>query len=1121
MKSPDDTLRVHLFKALRISFGGHEVRFAAPRKTQALLAYLLLNRAVALSRDAVAFDLWTDELETAARANLRRHVHLLTRALPSAQIPWILSGMKSIQWNPQAPAWVDAGTFEDACVTGEADSDTLRLYSGDLLADLDEEWLAPLRDRFREMYVAAALSALQRYQSAGRPREAIALAQELLRRDPLQEEAIRELLRARVETGDRAGAIQDYRKFELLLRAELGVTPDRETAAVFEAITRLPESPRQPAAVSPLVVPQRRTHFVDRDVELEVARDACRRSAGGSGGALLISGMSGIGKSSLLKTILTDAKADGFETITTTCFRYTRSPLAPLRDALALLSEALPDAFHAAPRLKEELSFFLDDPRARSHATKSLVTDQRSQFHMIALAIQTLSAAQPLVIAIEDIQWADLSTLECLRYVVGAIERARVIIALSYRSDAVTYQQPVATLIGALRRMEQVAELALEPLTDTEVRSMIDQAIGETLPSREIADRIILLAEGNPLFADELIGYAASGRGPAADPIETLPATLKAAVLERFDEFDDGDRTLLTQAAVFGRSFNSEFLAAVSETDPKHVASTLRRARDRQLVIPLRESRGSYEFRHALTQEVLYAELLPEEARILHRAAAIVLESATLASISASELAAHWLRANELEKAGHYFELAGDQAMQLFAHRDAVQNYSRAREFALSDDKTATLDDKLASAYLAGGDLARAKECLNRAIAHYEISDQGRLAELYLKMSVASGYGVEPGTALTWAQRALEQSSARGEARLSAEASLYLARISFMRGEPVDAIRYLRKMPRSALTAGSLRLQARRLLFLAVAQAELGRRPRAFANVEAARSILRGESDPAVLRDLYHNHAAISAWFGKMQASISTYHLAIENGRRALNSIYESYALASTAYMHMFADDVDVARSLLDQAIEVGRGDPHAAMLIAGAGIPIALRQQDDALLARVASVDALNAALASGDALFTSPIWTAFIEYYVSIGEIGRATELIHRLVAGAGCGIVVLQPAFLIASHGAADNVAAARTVLAAWGNQRDNVFGRGVLALFEAIAASRFEQANAVGFASEACAILADCEVRYFYALALEQAGRVAEALEIHRGMHNRRDAERLERRPPTRSTTRAKR
>ena len=231
-------LRISLFGQPSLCLDAAPLRFNAPPKTLPLLAYLLLHRAGPVAREQVAFALWPDERENAARANLRRHLHHLTHALPLSDHPWLSVNGRVLQWNAQAEFWLDVAEFERLSACRDTLPQTVALYCGDLLETACEDWLFFERERLHELYAADVCQLITLYRSRRDYVKAIGYAQQLLAHDPLREDVVRQLLALRYESGDRAGALHDYERFAQLMQRELAMSPMPETQALYAQIVQ-------------------------------------------------------------------------------------------------------------------------------------------------------------------------------------------------------------------------------------------------------------------------------------------------------------------------------------------------------------------------------------------------------------------------------------------------------------------------------------------------------------------------------------------------------------------------------------------------------------------------------------------------------------------------------------------------------------------------------------------------------------------------------------------------------------------------------------------------------------------------------------------------------------------
>lgn len=277
-------LSIYLFGHLRLFYHQEPFEFKALPKTFSLFAYLLLHRHTPVSRDGIAYLLWDDVPESEARANLRRHLHDLQRALPPAlpDKPWVLRVNRTLQWNEMAPCWLDIAAFTEIRQQADRLAEAAALYTGDILTDSYEEWLIPFRERLHEQYLQMLTQLLYREQERQDYRQAMMYARQLLQQDPAREDVVRTLIRLHVDAGDRAGALRTYLRFKERLHEELGVTPLPETAVFYEALIHNQPLPAEETAVSspppaqmppaqPILssgLPSPLTRFIGRETEL-------------------------------------------------------------------------------------------------------------------------------------------------------------------------------------------------------------------------------------------------------------------------------------------------------------------------------------------------------------------------------------------------------------------------------------------------------------------------------------------------------------------------------------------------------------------------------------------------------------------------------------------------------------------------------------------------------------------------------------------------------------------------------------------------------------------------------------------------------------------------------------
>jgi predicted ATPase/DNA-binding SARP family transcriptional activator len=237
-------LRVRLLGDPDVVVGAERVEIFASPRLMSLLAFLILHRDVALARRRLAFSFWPDSSESQARTNLRQAVHHIRRAVANAD-EFLDFASKTLQWRQDAPAEVDVVEFERlAAVSGPDRPASLisaaRLYSGDLLVGIYDEWIQPERDRLRRLY----LSVLTELRDDAERREdveaAVSWARLVVEADALDETAYRRLMGLLATTGDRAGALHAYHACASMLEREFGASPQRATVELYESVLERP-----------------------------------------------------------------------------------------------------------------------------------------------------------------------------------------------------------------------------------------------------------------------------------------------------------------------------------------------------------------------------------------------------------------------------------------------------------------------------------------------------------------------------------------------------------------------------------------------------------------------------------------------------------------------------------------------------------------------------------------------------------------------------------------------------------------------------------------------------------------------------------------------------------------
>jgi predicted ATPase len=352
--------------------------------------------------------------------------------------------------------------------------------------------------------------------------------------------------------------------------------------------------------------------LVGREAELRSVAQSARRAGSGAATALLVAGEAGVGKSRLVAEATARLVDDGWQVLSGECFELGSEglPFAPLVDVLRSLvrttpADELDDLLGPA---RQDLAWLL--PELGDDVVAVAGASQARLLELVLALVGRLARRQPLVLVVEDLHWADRSTLELVAFLVRALRSERVLLVLTCRTDELHRHHPLRPVLAAWERARSVLRVDVPRLARDQVAVQLAAILGEQ-PRPSLVDAVYERSEGNAYFVEEVLQIVQQGRAPGE-----LPQSLRDVLLTHVEALGDPAQRVLRAASAAGTSVPERVLAAVvaavTGLDRDAFAAAVREVVERHLLL-VDESLPGYAFRHALTRDAVYHDMLPGE----------------------------------------------------------------------------------------------------------------------------------------------------------------------------------------------------------------------------------------------------------------------------------------------------------------------------------------------------------------------------------------------------------------------------------------------------------------------------------------------------------------------------
>ncbi len=653
------------------------VDLGAP-KQRALLALLVSLVGQPVAVDVILEALWAGHPPPSATTSLQAYVANLRKALEPDRAPrtpatvlrtcpggYLLDGrvvdIDVHRFCERATAgrqaW-DRGDPQRALSEFEAG---LALWRGQPYAEVaTATWVVPDVARLEELRLSVAEKHCAALLAVGAHEVAVAELEAFIQAHPLREYGCELLSLALYRAGRQADALGVLRAIQKRLAEELGIDPGPALQCLErEILNQDPALDWHPApAVSTMTAPSRRTAaqrvlltgpqpspladeeeiFVGREVALRKLAEALSAAAAGRGRVVTVSGEPGIGKTCLLRRF---AKLAGVPVLWGTCPEHVAAP------PLWLWEQVLRAVGNCFPQLSVPgpVAELLDGDTQHLVDGSDVTGATLRRFEAIVEYLTDASRAAPLVVLLDHLQRADLSSLRLLAHLAESVPASRLLLVVSYRSG-----EPAALA-------EVLAALARAGMTRIELNALDTQetqTLASTLLHQEVSDRtaegLWARTEGNPFFLRELVKLLTSEQRLDQPRTAPVPVPVREVVLRRIARLPQTAAEVLTVAAIVGRHFDIKVVAEAAAVETEAALEALDTAVAAGVIVEDQQRLGWFRFTHALAAEALYETTGRLRRAHLHRRIGAAAARAWTGNTErAAEIARHWLLAAELD----------------------------------------------------------------------------------------------------------------------------------------------------------------------------------------------------------------------------------------------------------------------------------------------------------------------------------------------------------------------------------------------------------------------------------------------------------------------------------------
>lgn len=805
-------VEVRLLGTFCVLVGGIERPMSA-RKQRAVVAALAL-RTGTRSRDSLAAELWPESSEERGRQSLRHALYAIKTAVRADLVAASADELRIADGVAVDVREVERGV---ASGTGEDLRRAVALYRGDLCREIDGVDGEAERVRLRGL-AASAGEALAATRLEADPREAEEIAGRVIEIDPYREEAHRIVLRALARRGDLAAAAVHYRRLSALLRDELGVEPSAETKRAYASLGREGVT-RRAAMRRPSLEPP--TELIGRRAEYGALMTVVSRAIDGRGGASLVIGEAGAGKSRLLEEIDSVAERHGMRVLRA---RATSAEGAlPFQLWIDAIAPAAADAVGLPAPWPAVLATLLPEVAHGEPGGVAPELRRTRLFESVARLLDRVAASGPAVLVLDDLHEADPDSVQLFHYIARTSRQRRIAMIAAARPLAT--RSALANARASLTASGDLAVTELGPLAPDAVGELLAR-FGAGWDAPWLAPRVAAWTGGNPFFVLEVLRtlvaqerlrregeewrWSEPRPAPDAPLAPDLPPTVRQSILARIGALPDATRRLLDLIAVVGSPARLETIGAVAGRDELAVAEDLAPALDAGLVRDSRDGPAtSLAFAHDLVRDATYQGVPLAVRAAIHRRVAAALSQGGGTSRA---IAFHLTAGGDTVRAAEHWLGSAREAEARFAHDETIRLLNAALDaLGPSSPRRAEILTSIGDAHMRRGTAPAAVEAYEDALAALAPDAHEDRAALQVRIAAATRYHQRHARALELAEAAVSHYRQRGDDARLIDARVALAWVRYHDGDAAGALDVAEAARTLARSTGDARGEVRAL----------------------------------------------------------------------------------------------------------------------------------------------------------------------------------------------------------------------------------------------------------------------------------------------------------------------